>query len=305
MGGFYGSVQVRGAEREAIKSVVEKLAGKMDLRFLIGPELGGWVGVYPAGHGQDIRIGREIARKLSGDLFQLVVHDDDVFVYDYYRDGKLVDRNNSSPDYFQEVSVSNAKKLRGRPDTFGHLATTEGIVALKAMLSDPEAESAAFASSLLERFAQVLGIRNAVTSYEYLQNGELDGLEGWDQFVHVPDLSSEKEQKRQVEESRQAEKQSLMRECMLLLELGGLKGPASPTPWWCPAPDRTGFLLGWSDHAAPQEKPITIERCGPPWPAGPTPTPLAIDAHLYGLSLSPSGRYLAVAHAAGAWKATL
>ena len=202
MGGFYGSVQVRGAERKTIITVVEKLAGKSDLRFLIGPELGGWVGVYPVGHGQDTRIGCEIARKLSGELFQLLVHDDDFFIYEYYRDGKPVDRYNSCPDYFQQVSASEARKLRGRPDTFDQLAPAEGILALKAMLADPEAVSVAFASPLLERFAQILGIRNAVTSYEYLQNGELDGIEGWDQFVHVPDLSSENEQKRQLDAAR-------------------------------------------------------------------------------------------------------
>ena len=76
-------------------------------------------------------------------------------------------------------------------------------------------------------------------------------------------------------------------------------------PWWCPAPDRSGFLLGWSDHTAPLDKTIPLVQCGPPWPAAPAPTPLAIDSHFYGLSLSPSGRYLAVAHAAGVWKAAL
>ena len=172
MGGFYGSVQIRGADRNTIKSVVEKLASKQELRFLIGPELGGWVGVYPADHGQDTRTGRAIARKLSGELFHLLVHDDDFFVYEYYRDGKLVDRYNSRPDYFAPVSASEARKLRGRPETFGHLAVSGDVFTLKSMLADPEAESFAFASTLLERFAQALGIRNALTSYEYLQNGE-------------------------------------------------------------------------------------------------------------------------------------
>ena len=134
------------------------------------------------------------------------------------------------------------------------------------MLANPEAESFAFASVLLQRFAQTFGIRNALTSYEYLQNGELEGLEGWDQFVHVPDLTSEKEQKRQLDESRRALKQKLIREGLLFAELGGQKGRDCPSPYWCPAPDRSGFLLGWSDHAAPHDQTITLERYGPPGP---------------------------------------
>ena len=238
-------------------------------------------------------------------MFHLLVHDDDFFVYEYYRDGKLVDRFNSRPDYFAPVSASEARKLRGRPETFGHLAGSGDIFALKSMLADPEAESFAFASTLLERFAQALGIRNAVTSYEYLQNGELEGLEGWDQFVHVPDLTSAKEQKRQLDESRRVLKQNLIREGLLFAELGGKKGRDCPTPCWCPAPDGSGFLLGWSDHVAPREQTMALERYGPPWPAGPAPTPLAIDSQVFGMALSPSGRYLAVGHAGGEWKATL
>ena len=157
MGGFYGSVQIRGADRNAITSVVEKLAGKQELRFLVGPELGGWVGVYPAGHGQDTQIGRAIARKLPGEAFHLLVHDDDFFVYEYYRDRKLVDRYNSRPDYFAPVSASEARKLRGRPETFGHLVSSGAVFTLKSLLADSEAESFAFASTLLERFAQALG----------------------------------------------------------------------------------------------------------------------------------------------------
>jgi hypothetical protein len=305
MGGFYGSVQIRGADRDTVKSVVEKLASKQELRCLVGPELGGWIGVYPADHGQDTRTGHAIARKLSGELFHLLVHDDDFFAYEYYSDGKLVDRYNSRPDYFAPVSANEARKLRGRPETFGHLAVSGDVFTLKSMLADAEAESFAFASMLLDRFAQALGIRNAVTSYEYLQNGELEGLEGWDQFVHVPDLTSEKEQKRQLEESRRVLKQNLIREGVLFAELGGQIGRDCPSPYGCPAPDRSGFLLGWSDHAAPREQTMPLERYGPPWPAGPAPTPFAIDSHVYGMALSPTGRYLAVAHAAGEWKATL
>ena len=187
MGGFYGSVQIRGEGREAIKGVVEKLARKEGQRFLVGPELGEWVGVYPRDTAKIPR-SAAISPRLPGELFYLLVHDDDVFIYEYYCNGKVVDRYNSCPDFFQEISASQRRKLSGRPETFAHLIPSEEIFALKAILANREAEPVVFASSLLERFAQALGIRNAITSYEYLQNGETDGVEGWDQFVHIPDL---------------------------------------------------------------------------------------------------------------------
>ena len=39
------------------------------------------------------------------------------------------------------------------------------------------------------QFVTLLGFSNAISSYEYLQSGERDGIKGWKQFVHVPDLT--------------------------------------------------------------------------------------------------------------------
>src|SRR6516165_8046722 len=79
MGGFYGGVFLRTGEREKVKQIVENVARKHKCRFLVGPALRGWVGVYPSDHGQDQRVSRSIARCFRGDLFHLLVHDDDVF----------------------------------------------------------------------------------------------------------------------------------------------------------------------------------------------------------------------------------
>jgi WD40 repeat protein len=96
-----------------------------------------------------------------------------------------------------------------------------------------------------------------------------------------------------------------MREGLLLRELAAESGIQSPWPWFCEAPDSSSFLVAWSGHADPAEKLCPLQRCGPPWSDSPIATPLSIDGHVYGMALSPSGGYLAVAHAAGDWKATL
>ncbi|MDR3619833.1 MAG: hypothetical protein P4L85_10830 [Paludisphaera borealis] len=90
MGAFYGSVQVRSEDREAVRSALEKLARKGG-RFLLGPSLNGWIGVYPDGGGQDFGVAKSLARKLSGEFVAVFVHDDDVFAYEYHRNKKCVD----------------------------------------------------------------------------------------------------------------------------------------------------------------------------------------------------------------------
>ena len=138
------------------------------------------------------------SRKLKCELFQVLVHDDDFLAYEYYRDGKLVDQYNGRPDYFAPVSARKRQKLAGRPDLFAHLLADEHAVAnLKTKLAEADAEP--FAYVVLEAFAEALGIRNALTSYEYLRNGETDEIDGWDQFVHIPDLASEEAKEREAE----------------------------------------------------------------------------------------------------------
>jgi hypothetical protein len=307
MGGFYGSVQIRSDDRDSVRSALDQLAQKKQ-RFLLGPPLDCWIGVYPDGSGQDFGVARSLARRLSGELIAMLVHDDDVFAYEYYRDGRRIDQYNPIPDYFGEaVSEKERRLLRGRPESFAHLASDpEKFTAIRDRLAAQAYDRVVFASELLQEFAEALGIRNAITSYEYLQeHEETDDVEGWDEFIHVPDLSREKARKRRADAAIEDEKQRLIAEGRLLAEHGGLTGFASPSPFCCPSPDGRGFLVAWSSHADPKEEPRSLERHGPPWSAGPTATPWAIGGHVYGLELSPTGRYLAVAHAAGNWKAGL
>ena len=68
MGAFYGSVQVRTTDRPAVKLATELVAKGRSIRCLIGPELNGWVGVYPKGPGQDDSFGKDIAELIEADV---------------------------------------------------------------------------------------------------------------------------------------------------------------------------------------------------------------------------------------------
>src|SRR5262245_35005117 len=121
MGAFYGSIQVRTEDRAAVVDAADKLARRQKTAMLVGPVLRGWVGVYPAGNGQDEGVSKLLAKKLPGDVLHLIVHDDDLFTYAYYRDGKVADRFSSHPDYFAPVSARMRAQLRGRPERLAHL----------------------------------------------------------------------------------------------------------------------------------------------------------------------------------------
>ena len=190
-----------------------------------------------------------------------LVHDDDIFAYEYYRDGQCADQYNSVPDYFGEVSEAERQHLSGDPETMSHLASDPDRFAavVKRMAAQAEARDV-FASDLLGKLAEALDIRNAVTSYEYMkENEETEGIEGWDHFVHVPDLSAEKAREKTVKAAIRKEKKWLTAQGKLLAERGGLEGWASPSPWWCPAPNGHGFLVGWSSHADANEQRVPLE----------------------------------------------
>ena len=47
MGGFYGSVQVRSEDRDAVLAAAEQVAAQLNLRMLVGPVINAWIGIYP------------------------------------------------------------------------------------------------------------------------------------------------------------------------------------------------------------------------------------------------------------------
>jgi hypothetical protein len=289
MGAFYGAVYIRTEERDQVREILEEIAGKKKTRFLLAPPFQGWTGVYPDTSGQDENVAKAIARRTPADVLQVIVHDDDVFCYFYYRAGRLVDQYNSRPDYFESVDEEAREELRGRPDLLRDLLPdAESVAALEAILR--EAGEQLFASQSLEQFAQLLHLPNSLTCYDYLMEGETEGIEGWDEFIHIPDLSAKKVAKRAQEDATATEKQRIRNEGLLLLEqAGGGTGEYKETPVFCSDPHGAGFMVCWSNLVSP--KAISLLRYAPPWSAGPLSTGLELES--FGLlCASPSGRYL-------------
>jgi hypothetical protein len=295
MGAFYGSVHVRTDDRDQVLAAAGKVARK-DTRLLVGPALRGWVAVYPSGNGQNDRVARRLAKHVAGDVVYVMVHDSDVFAYSVFRDGKLIDQFNSQPDYFGAASDKEKAKLRGRPEKFAHLLPDPArLEDLRSLLAPDKAPGTVFADRLLAKFAELLGLANVDTAYEYLME-EDEGIEGREEFVHVPDLSNERAAKA-VEEARQAQVRQRWREQGLLRveERRAGKGFARVVPLFCPD-GGSGFLVCWPGNWHAPE-PVPLQRYQAPWTLPAPATGLTIEP-ITSLARSPSGRYVAMGGAA-------
>jgi hypothetical protein len=212
MGGHYGSIQVRGCDREKLCAVLAEIAGSKG-KFLVGPLLRGWVGAYPNRGGQNPEIASAIAARLTSDLLYVGVHDDDILFYEFYKQGQLLDSYCSDPDYFGEVPAPERERLKGRPEVFEGILDAAAIADLRTLLANKE--HGTFMSERLAELARILGIENAVTSYEYLKDGDRDSITGWKDFVEIPDPKIGAKKKRALRKQVELEWQALRNQGIL------------------------------------------------------------------------------------------
>ncbi len=311
MGAFFGSIHIRTENSGVVHKALGDVAKVADCRFLLGPVLNGWISVFPNNSGQSDQISVEISKSLPNDIFHLIVHDDDIFGYFFYRDGKLIDQYNSCPDYFEKVSDEDKQQCRGRPELFKDLLPKpESLVKLKALLITDEKNEFIFEHERMAQFVELLGLQNALSSYEYLQAGERDEIIGWKQFVHIPDLSAEKAAKRAAKAQIAAEKKRLQKEGILLAEIKppSQKGPGLPISIaWGTDPATNGLLLVWqSCHFTKlvddQEHATDFFTIQPPWNVPLQPVGLKTNWTAYVFCMSPSAKWLVGGFAFGDWK---
>jgi hypothetical protein len=65
MGGFFGSVYTKDINRDKIRRTLLKVGKQRRCQFLMAPEIDGWVGIYPSGSGQDVKVSEAIHRALK------------------------------------------------------------------------------------------------------------------------------------------------------------------------------------------------------------------------------------------------
>jgi hypothetical protein len=256
LGGFYGSVQLR-SDRDRVKAAAEQVVRARKIRCLVGPAINGWVGVYPEQNGQDQTIGEEIARITGGEAIHLVVHDDSIFAYWFWRDGVLVDSYWSRPGYFFNRGKAAQEAMAGRPELFGPMIG-ERVEKLRQLLRR-DGEGFTFEVERLEQFANLLGISNSTTSYEYLKYGETDEIQNWKQFIDLPEdeIRAEKAAAAQRRKEITAQKSKLKADGFLLYE-EVRKGTIARA---CRA--GAGFVVAW--HGAGKSDKGLVQWHRSPW----------------------------------------
>ena len=125
MGSHYRSLHVRGTDQGTVLAAVEKLLSNQTRgRVLVGPGLNGWVGVYPNDDAGSEQFPLALSESLNSTVLDFLLHDSDVFLYNAFHAGKLVDEYSSAPDYFETISPAEHDRLKGRPESFAALANS-------------------------------------------------------------------------------------------------------------------------------------------------------------------------------------
>lgn len=291
MGGSYGSIHVRTDDQERVRAAVELLSCEGTKRFLIAPAIKGWVTVFPENNGQDETVGKALASALgNATVIQCLVHDEDLFAYWFYENGKLADRYNSRPGYFGE---ENAGPRGGDARAFcGLLGDEKKTQELQALLDD---EEFSFELDRQDHFAALLGLSNTDHAYDYLQRGETDGVRRWKEFIHVPDLAAEKAARRAATAEVQAELKELKRKKVLFVDevaKRSLNKHFYKGISWEIDPATSSVISAWINYHSQNYGPVKTEWrqfSAPEWKAGEWKPP-AED--LENVEFSPSGRLL-------------
>lgn len=310
MGAFYGSIHVRTEDSKAVQRVLDQIAKESDTRFLLGPALNGWVSIFPNNGGQSDEVSAQIASQFPKDIFHLIVHDDDIFSYYFYRNGTLRDQYNSCPDHFNEVSDEEKRRCKGRPELFQDLLPDpESLNELRNLLSADQAEYT-FEQERMTKFVKLLGFSNAIGSYEDLQSGERNDIKGWKQFVHIPDLTPEKNAKRAAQAQVKAERKRLRGIGLLLAEVDPpkeLRGKLGSSIAWGTDSTNNGLLLTWHTYhftksVDDEQSRVEFTSLAPPWRAALQPLGLKTNWTIRRFCMSKSGNWLAAGFASGDWK---
>jgi hypothetical protein len=245
MGAFYGSIQVRSNQHDAVVAAVESVARERGIKCLVSPVLNEWVGVYPENHGQDDQFGAAVAEQFGGLVVQMLVHDSDVMAYWLWRDRQLIDSYWSRPGYFGEKDRPKQQEMAGRPQEF-RLLIGDKVDRLSEILRRDADDLPPLEEDRLERFAKLLGISNALNAYEYMKEGDAAGRKGWRKFTEVPAVAAIKETNKRREDRNHAKNERRLLEKDGLLLLRDERKEAIPRG--CAA--AAGFIVAWPDYRA-------------------------------------------------------
>lgn len=178
MGAFYLSAHFKSNDASPIVAAAKNAVPAAGGKAYIAKPVAGWINLYPSQELLDPETVRQVASE-SGvrHVVVFMVHDSDVLMYWYIRDGALADYFNSAPDYFGEASDEDMQ-AKGNPAAFADLLdaasqrTLASIVSTRMIGGEAPDDMPPLAEDSLDNLARLFGITGVMGCYEYLEDGE-------------------------------------------------------------------------------------------------------------------------------------
>lgn len=185
MGATYLSLQLRTTERDAAVAALETIAAAnvgAGLRFYVTEPLDGWLAVFPNFTPELERTAKTLSAKLGCFVLLLLSADEDDLYMMFFHQGKQL-------PWFKVAAGrkrigKERDKMATKLEALAEVCDAERRARLLSILAD--ATNVTYASDLLRSVCEIAGIRNAFTSFDYLQRGERDGLESPGELALVP-----------------------------------------------------------------------------------------------------------------------
>jgi hypothetical protein len=284
MGAFLGCIQVKTGDRKAVLEAATAVAKQLEIQCLVSPVLSGWIGVYPSGNGQDQRVGEELAKRLGGTVWHVLVHDDDVLAYWLWDENALVDSYGSVPGYFGEEDPAEQEEMTGNPALLSQLVGGEPARLAEVLAREG---SRPFAQMQLDELGLATGVPNLANAYEYLKEGETQNVRGWSRFQELPgERVKAKTQERRERKKQVADEVKKLKQAGRLLCFEERKESMAQA-----CATNEGFLVAWCDHIRDV---ASFANYAKPWDA---PQPLVLDTpgHIMAVVSDASRKRFAVA----------
>ena len=143
------------------------------MRFYVAEPRDGWLAAFPNFTPELERAAKQLSARVDCLVVLLLSADEDDLYCMFFRSGKQL-------PWFK-VGVGRIRrgkereKLATKLEALADVCDAERRARLVAILAD--ATDVTFSSELLRAVCEIAGIRNAFTSFDYLQRGEREGLD--------------------------------------------------------------------------------------------------------------------------------
>jgi len=185
MGATYLSMQLRTSDRDAAVAALESIAAAQpaaELQFFVADPAAGWLAVFPNFTPELERTGKTLSKSLDCLIVLLLSADEDELYCMFFRDGKQLPWFKVGAP--RKRTGKERDKLAAKLEALAEVCDEQSRARLVEVLAD--STGVTFSSDLLRSVCDILDIRNAFTSFEYLKRGEREGLEPSGEPLLVP-----------------------------------------------------------------------------------------------------------------------